>query len=337
MKNSSKLRVSLFLILFWGCAAFAQTVHHYIFFGQDRELLKKDQAFLKARGIDGAQIAYSWRQLEPEKDSYDFRDVREDVELLRSCGKKLFLQLQDVSFEESRINVPHYLMVDPKYGGGANRHYQMDDDKEETARVDGWMSRRWDPAVQERFHKLLTALGSEFDGRVEGINFAETAFDVGNSGKLFPEGFSFETYRDAIITNMKALKGAFPKSVTIQYANFMPGEWLPEDDKGFLRTIYKAAREMNVGVGGPDLLPFRKGQWNHSYPLIKASAGVVPTGIAVQDGNYDSRDPKTGKRVTIKELLTFATENLNVRYIFWCIQEPFYSGEVLPLLTRPRE
>jgi hypothetical protein len=73
---------------------------------------------------------------------------------------------------------------------------------------------------------------------------------------------------------MKALKHAFPKSAVIQYANFMPGEWLPGDDKGYLRTVYKEARALGVGVGGPDLLPFRPGQNNHSYPLIRASVRI---------------------------------------------------------------
>ena len=146
-------------------------------------------------------------QLEPQKDQYDFSLIREDLGFLKSKGKKLFVQLQDVTFSDT--------------------------------------------------------------------------------GRLFPKGFTFEIYRDAIITNMKALKRAFPKSVALQYANFMPGEWLPADDKGYLRAVYKAAKELNVGVGGPDLLPYRPGQRNHSYPLIQASAGIVPTGVAVQDGNYE--------------------------------------------------
>ena len=57
---------------------------------------------------------------------------------------------------------------------------------------------------------------------------------------------------------------------------------------------------------------------NHAYPLIKDCDGIVPTGIAVQDSNYESVNPKTGKRVTIAELLEFATEYLKVDYIFGC-------------------
>jgi hypothetical protein len=99
---------------------------------------------------------------------------------------------------------------------------------------------------------------------------------------VFPKDFSFEGYRDAVITNMQALRRAFRTSVPMQYANFMPGEWLPDDDKGYLRSVYAEAVNLKVGVGGPDLLPHRQGQQNHSYRLIAAAAGSVPTGIAVQ-------------------------------------------------------
>ena len=61
---------------------------------------------------------------------------------------------------------------------------------------------------------------------------------------------------------------------------------------------------------------------------------MVPVGIAVQDGNYEDQDPKTGKRITIPELLKFATEFLKVDYIFWCTQEPYYSEQLIPFLRR---
>jgi hypothetical protein len=139
-----------------------------------------------------------------------------------------------------------------------------------------------------------------------------------------------------VITNLTVLKRAFPKSVAMQYANFMPGEWLPDKDRSFLRSVYQRARELKVGVGGPDLLPYKPGQMNHCYPLIKECAGIVPTGIAVQEGNYEHKNPKTGKRVTISELIGFGTEYLKVDYIFWCTQEPYYSNELIPFLQAGR-
>src|SRR5262249_47411186 len=153
----------------------AKPVHHYVFFGQDREKLKEDSEFLETKVLEGAQVAYSWRQLEPLKDQYDFSAVREDLAFLTSKGKRLFIQIQDVTFSESRINVPLYLLSDPQYHGGADKQYRIKANDEGQAVVEGWMARRWDPAVQERFHKLLFALGREFDGRIEGVNFAETS------------------------------------------------------------------------------------------------------------------------------------------------------------------
>jgi hypothetical protein len=311
----------------------AQQVHHFVFFGQNREKIR-EAAFLETKSLEGAQVAYTWRTLEPEKDRYDFSAIREDLAFLSSRGKKLFVQLQDVSFSESRRNVPDYLLRETEYNGGADKQYEVAEDDEEHAVVEGWMARRWDPAVQQRLYRLLDTLGKEFDGRIEGVNLAETSIGVGVSGRLFPKGFSFEIYRDAIIANMKALKRAFPKAIAMQYANFMPGEWRPVSDKGYLRAVYQAAKESGVGVGGPDLLPYRPGQLKGSYPLIREAAGVVPTGIAVQDGNYGDVDRATGKRASIADLLKFAKENLKVSYIFWGTEEPYYSQELLPFMRR---
>jgi len=37
----------------------------------------------------------------------------------------------------------------------------------------------------------------------------------------------------------------------------------------------------------------------NSYPLLKEYVGRIPTGIAVQDGNYEHTNPNTGKAVTL--------------------------------------
>jgi hypothetical protein len=332
--NTRKIAWCILFTLLCSASVRAKTVHHYVFFGQQRDKIKQASSFLETKALEGAQVTYPWRQLEPGKDEYDFSAIREDLAFLNSKGKKLFIQLQDVTFSEERINVPRYLLRDAVYNGGADKQYRVKNGDEEHAVVVGWAARRWDPAVQERFHKLLFALGKEFDGRIEGINFAETSVGFGESGRLFPKGFSFEIYRDAIITNMKALKQAFPKSIAMQYANFMPGEWRPTEDKGYLRAVYRSAKELGVGVGGPDLRPYRPGQLKSSYPLIREAAGIVPIGIAVQDGNYEDVNPQTGKGVTIAELNQFATEYLKVDYIFWCTQEPYYSEYLIPFLGR---
>jgi len=335
MSVIAKLGCCLFVSLACCAGARGASVHHYVFFNRERERVC-DPEFLGTRAFEGAQLKYTWRELEQGKDDYDFSAIQHDLTLLNSKGKKLFIQVQDVSFDPTVINIPRYLLNDPRYNGGADKQYSIKDDDEEHAVPEGWVARRWDPAVQERFHKLLLALGKEFDGKVEGINLAETAVSFGESGRLFPKGFTPATYRDAIIANMMALKSAFPKSVVMQYANFMPGEWLPGKDRLYLRSVYQRAIELKVGVGGPDLLPYKPGQMSHCYPLIRECAGKVPTGIAVQDGNYQHKNPKSEQPVTISELVGFATDYLKVDYIFWCTQEPFYSKNLIPFLQAQR-
>jgi hypothetical protein len=312
--------------------ALAQDVHHYVFFEGERDRLT-EASFVGNVALEGAQVKYTWRELEPRPDAYDFSSIRSDLVLLKAHGKRLFAQIQDVSFDPDVILVPKYLLDDPQYHGGADKQFEIKDDDESQATAAGWVARRWDPAVSDRFHKLLLALGREFDGQVEGVNLPETAVEFGASGRLFPKGFTPASYRDAVLTNMIVLKQAFPKSVAMLYANFMPGEWLPDDDHSYLRSLYQRAKELKVGVGGPDLLPYKPGQMRHSYPLIRDCAGIVPTGIAVQWGNYQFKNPKTGRQATIDELAGFATSYLHVKYIFWCTQEPFYSEKLLPWLA----
>ena len=325
------LRIAL-LVLICSVSLDAKPLHHFVYFGSDRERIKDTKSFLDTKAFEGAQVSYLWRQLEPGKDEYDFSLIREDLAFLTTKGKKLWIQIQDVTFSDRWVPVPKYLMQDPRYNGGADHQYKYKDDDEEHATTMGWAARRWDPAVQERFHKLLFALGKEFDGRIEGINLAESSVTFGDSGRLYPKGYTPEIYRDALITNLRALKRAFPKSIALQYANFMPGEWRPTHDKGYLRAVYEAAREAKVGVGGPDLLPYKPGQMDSSYSLISEVAGKVPIGIAVQDGNYAHVNPKTGKRVTIAEQMKFATEYLKADYIFWCTEEPYFSNELVPVM-----
>ncbi len=303
-------------------------IQHFAFFGFERERIH-DSSFIQAKNIVGAQLKYSWKELEPEKDKYNFEQIKSDLAYLTSINKKLFIQLQDVSFDTLHILIPQYLLEDSMYSGGANIHYNFLNDKETKYTKAGWVARRWDDEVAKRFHTLIAELGKAFDGKIEGINLPETALDFGMKPTLHPKGFTFQKYKDAIKSNMKTLKTAFPHSVTIIYANFMPGEFLPWTDSSYLRDIYSYAKEIKVGVGGPDLLPYKRGQMNNGYSFIKDCDGIVPSGVAVQDGNFDYINPKTKKKITINEILDFAQNYLKLDYIFWGTEEPYYSREVM--------
>ncbi len=296
---------------------------HFVFFGSDRERIR-ERSFLDAPHVAGAQLRYSWRELEPERGRYALGPLLEDLAFLERHGKRLWVQIQDVSFS-ARVLVPEYLVKDPAFGGGVAPQFS----EGAPPRFAGWVARRWDPAVRARFVALLEAVGAAVDGRVEGVNLAETSIELADPG---PAGFTPAGYAAAIREIMTAARKAFSRSRVIVYANFMPGEWLPHDDRGHLRAIYAHAGRIGVGVGGPDLLPHRKGQRNHSLPLIAARGPDVVAGVAVQDGNLADKDAATGRPVTVAALYRFARDSLRLDYLFWGTEEPYYSRDVLPFL-----
>jgi hypothetical protein len=318
------------------CPIAKDNIQHFVYFSRNRELII-DHPFLFHQMFRGAQIMYSWKDLEPEKGQYDFSMLTQDYVYLNARGKKLFIQLQDATFNPKYKAIPNYLFAN-EYDGGAALQYNAE------GKPDGWVAKRWNKKVRERFALLLQALGKEFDGKVEGINLQETA--IGISSKT-DQSFSEKEYINGLMENMLALKKAFPSSTTMIYANFTPGEWLPHNDKGQLRGIYEYGEEIGVGLGGPDLMVTRKGQLDHLVTLMHERQYTVPLGIAIQDGNYTGKtgadldynelnESEKKSRINIVPLLHgFAKDFLRVDYIFWANQEPYFREDVMPCFSKP--
>lgn len=195
------------------CPLVKDTIQHFVYFSRDRKAIH-NHAFLHYPRLVGAQIMYSWRELEPTQGNYDFAIIRQDYEYLKSKGKKLFIQLQDATFDVRYKATPAYLETE-EYGGGIV--YQYTDD----GKPEGWVAKRWNKKVRVRFALFLNALGKEFDGKIAGINLQESAIGV---EQKYDSEFTPAIYAESLKNNMSALKDAFPTSVTMQYANFMPGE-----------------------------------------------------------------------------------------------------------------
>ncbi|MEM7737526.1 MAG: hypothetical protein AAF267_17235 [Deinococcota bacterium] len=308
------------------CPIDTNNIKHFVYFARDRSALY-EHSFLTNPRFSGAQIMYPWAQLEPTEGNYDFSVIEQDYEYLSSYGKTLFIQLQDATFTLQYNAVPAY-MNSETYADGAIM--QRNDEGE----PEGWTAKRWNQNVQTRFSALLVALGNQFDGRIEGINLQETSIGVTED---YDDTFTPDVYADAVKANMLALKNAFPQSVAMQYANFMPGEWLPWEDQGYLSSIYAYGEEIGVGLGAPDLMVTRKGQLNHALAMMHETDLNVPLGIAVQDGNYIGQTNTTtvvNNRDNLVPLLhAFAENFLDVDYMFWVNQAPYFSQDVLPCFS----
>ena len=313
------------------CPIPQDSIRHFVYFSRDRASIKNHPLLFLSR-FQGAQIMYSWKELEPEKGQYNFSAIKEDIAYLSRYGKKLFIQLQDVTFDKRYKAVPNYLLTN-EYDGGAVFQYNDEGEPE------GWTAKRWNKKVQERLAILLLAMGNELNNEIAGINLQETAIGVNNTTD---SSFTEATYIQGIKNNMAALKKAFPDVTTMIYANFIPGEWLPYDDKGYLKSIYKYGEDIGVGLGGPDLMVTRKGQLNHALAQMHEGEFTVPLGIAIQDGNYISKtgadkdydenqeNAQKDRKNLVPMLNAFAKDFLKVDYMFWVNQKPYFEEDVIP-------
>ncbi|WP_439854763.1 hypothetical protein [Pseudomonas yamanorum] len=343
MNQIKTLIFTLAMLITSTAFALGQPAKNYIYF-PNREAngsnIRADKALSDPR-FSGAQIVYTWRILEPVKDQYDFSAIKQDLDYLSSVDKKLWIQLQEKSFQPDLKNVPDYLLLDPIYKGGVLKQSMLsaperDPNKPETDDEYGWSAKMWEKPVRDRFQKLIAALGKELDGKIEGINFSESSIEIGveqsDGTTVFPKDFDPKVYVDAIRSNMEALSRAFRKSTPMVYLNFLPGEWLPWQDKGYMRSLFAEAKKLKMGVGGPDLMPYRKSHMAQTYGFFKAYPETLVKGMAVQDGNLRQTNPKTGEKNTVADIIEFSRNYLGLDYIFWVEDEPYFTNEVLQQL-----
>src|SRR4026207_1153140 len=97
---------------------------HYVFFSRERHRIQ-ERSFLDNPNIAGAQLKYTWRELEPDRDRYNLKPLLDDLAPLERHGKRLWVQLQDISFLRDSVLVPEYLRTDPAFGGGVAPQYEF--------------------------------------------------------------------------------------------------------------------------------------------------------------------------------------------------------------------
>lgn len=288
---------------------------HFLFAGGGPA--EEVSALLGRPEIEGVQIVYSWKSLEPEEGRYDFSAIERDLAAADAAGKELFVQVQDRFFLPTARNLPGYVLSQPRYDGGLAR--QMDNPGEGRPIASGWTAKQWNPAVRGRFQALVAALAERFDGRVFGVNLPETAFDPWEEEQA---GFDCDAYFAAELDNARFARAAFERSHVVQYVNFWPCEW--DNDHRYMERFFAAAVEHGIGIGGPDIVPWRRGQMANSYPFLNRHKDELPLiAMAVQEPTLTYTNPETGKPFTRGDIVAFARDYLGVDLIFWTPEAPW--------------
>jgi len=311
------LRVLLLCVL-WPAAAAAAPQNFLFASGDELESLG---ALIRRPDIAGVQVVYSWKSLEKARDQYDFSRIERDLAYLETLDRKLFVQVQDRFFEIQHRNVPAYLLEEPIYRGGLVP--QSDNPGENLPEGHGWVTQQWNPAVRGRFQKLLAALAQKFDGRVWGVNLPESSVDV--DAKNDQTGFTCDGYFEATLENIAFARKVFRKSHVVQYTNFWPCEW--ENDHQYMSRAFEFAKQNRIGLGGPDIVPYRKGQMKNSYPFFNRYKGQLSlVAMAIQEPTLTYTNPETKKKFTREEFVDFAENYLGVDVIFWSASSPWLKN-----------
>lgn len=316
-QNQLKIRQMLIVILpLFLIQPVSARLSHYLYTGSDD--LTKIEKLLAYPDIEGVQIIYNWKDLEKNNNQYTFAQIEKDLQFLNQKGKNLFIQIQDRFFLPTAKNVPKYLMEDPIYTGGIAPQY--DNPGENKPISAGWVAQQWNPQVRIRYQKLLQALAKEFDGRVYGVNLPETAIDL--DMKRDKTGFSCDKYFNAEIENLSFAKSVFKKSQVVQYVNFWPCEW--NNDQNYMGRLFEFAAKNQIGLGGPDIVPYKLGQMKNSYPFFNQYKGKLPLiAMAVQEPTLTYTNPKTNKPFTKAEFQEFGQNYLGTNIIFWSTSTPW--------------
>jgi hypothetical protein len=286
------------------------------------EDLASQGPLLSRPDIAGAQVVYSWKSLETARGQYDFSQIERDLALLTRLDRNLFIQIQDRFFEVKHRNVPAYLLQEPIYRGGLVA--QADNPGENLPEGHGWVTQQWNPAVRVRFQELLSALAKEFDGRVWGINLPESSADVDQ--KNDQTGFTCDGYFDATLENIAHARKVFRKSHVVQYVNFWPCEW--ENNRHYMSRTFEFAKLNGIGLGGPDIVPYKKAQMKNSYPFFNRYKGQLSlVAMAIQEPTLTYTNPETRKRFTRNEFVAFAQDYLGVDVIFWSATSPWLLAD----------
>lgn len=301
--------------LFIAHAALAAAPQNYLYTSSGE--LSEHRALLARPDIQGVQIVYSWKQLEPSQGNYDFSAIEQDLAETDALHKKLFIQIQDRFFEAKARNIPAYLQT-PAYGGGLVA--QSDNPGEGKAPAQGWVAMQWNPELRARYQALLTALAAKFDGKVAGVNLPETAIDI--DMKDPGSGFTCDKYFDATLGNMRFARQAFRQSHVVQYVNFWPCEW--NNDQQYMSRLFATAEKNNIGLGGPDIVPNKPAQMKNAYPFFHQYKGKLSlVAMAVQEPTLSYTNPKTHNKFTREEFTQFAQDYLGANIIFWSTQSPW--------------
>jgi hypothetical protein len=250
--------------------------------------------------IVGIQKRYYWADLNPAPDTYDFKQINDDIIAARHAGKKLSVMIM-FKFRNNNFNytIPKYVRDLPPATVGdqvLKPYYEINGDGYQPK---SGISHFGHPEVRKHFIKMLSALAAEIDDRfvVSSIVFPESAMGIVPGEEPYEDltNSEFAKIRNAHIDGLlevdKQVPCIFKETPFIQLTNYPP-DMLPK--------MFDVYSKWTVGIGGPDIWTDSKDKVQKSYGYIMDHKKDLPVGFIIAGGNYiyTSRE---GEKLHIKK------------------------------------
>ena len=255
----------------------------------DKDMVVQEISSVSA--IRGVQLRYEWKELEPQKDVYDFSKIDADIAKFSLVNKKLVIFLMTKSFVDSSALPPYMDNYVYRYGATTKP---------------GWNIKLWENEAKVRLEALVKALGAKYDSNpnVEAITFNETSLGDG-----LITASQLEAYFTNMIYVVEKASAYFRNTSVVQFVNY---------PKSILPKLTEAMLKAKVSVGGPDIFPKDKGLLTGAYTYYSKFNGVTPVMPSVQGQNYITQchncppDP-----LTLQQLYGYGKTNLFATHMFW--------------------
>jgi hypothetical protein len=285
---------------------------HYVVFASDdtvSDLTAGLNEIRNLRFVRGIVLRAFWRQLEPEKNVYDFGRIERFLHRAAQDKKRFFLLLSTRYFRSGRV-APDYLKT-PLYDGGVYKFKSFKDTFGESITL-------WDDDTRHRLTLLIQALARRYDGNpnFEGLILTETAFGQ----PLTPIS---DAKKNAYYANMirvdNAARNAFQRTVVIQFVNFPYPYTVP---------VFNNLLRKGLGFGAPDVFLADDDHEKYVYPFNDQARGRIPIGMQVeQDSYYSTSAGGPFDPPPVRSIYVFARDRLHSNYIFWHrdLSEPYFA------------
>lgn len=260
--------------------------------------------------LRGVQKRFSWRQMESERDGYDFSKVIEALDKCKAAsaasGHDRFLRILLMYKGIGGRGAPDYLRpgnpgYESAFGIGTYQWGNAADEEKKNEHPAFWI-----PAVEERFKIFLGKLGEALDSIgqpptdsrywLAAVDFNETAWGKNGTTELTP---TQRTDQAAALRRLQTkLRDSFPTTLVGQFVNF------PANGSfNILNELCPHMLDIGITLGGPDT-------WRHDtttengvylrYPDAHGKTAISPS-VQNQNYNHDNHHDATSDPVVYND------------------------------------